>query len=305
MKLNTKQLVQFVFVVGCPRSGTTFLQSLIASHSSVHTVPETQFFNYLFPQKIPRKLYYFMPKYYSEYKPFRKILRRILGLTDRSFHLRMRKFFIEEIGRPELMSLLPKPPFSWNRDKNTINFLKILNKLAIEQDKSIFLEKTPNNLLFIEYIEKFIPNAKFIHLIRKGEDVVASLYQASPKWGFPISINGAIQRWKQSIDITISNLSKPNHTLVVYEKLLESPNKELAKICGFMGINFEAKMIEDYKKTSEKRLLTKPERLRTVDSKIPTQNTLNKFRQLFNEEEQKYIVNEINGVYDKVLRLKQ
>src|SRR5713226_3907199 len=36
--------LDLVFLVGSPRSGTTWLQGLIASHPAVHTGPETQFF---------------------------------------------------------------------------------------------------------------------------------------------------------------------------------------------------------------------------------------------------------------------
>ena len=33
-----------IFIVGCPRSGTTLLQSLLAAHPQIHSFPETHFF---------------------------------------------------------------------------------------------------------------------------------------------------------------------------------------------------------------------------------------------------------------------
>ena len=33
-----------VFIVGCPRSGTTLLQAMLASHETVYSFPETHFF---------------------------------------------------------------------------------------------------------------------------------------------------------------------------------------------------------------------------------------------------------------------
>ena len=35
--------MQPVFIVGCPRPGTTLLQALLASHPDVHSLPETHF----------------------------------------------------------------------------------------------------------------------------------------------------------------------------------------------------------------------------------------------------------------------
>ena len=36
-----------VFLVGCPRSGTTLLQSMLHAHPSIYSLPETKFFHVL------------------------------------------------------------------------------------------------------------------------------------------------------------------------------------------------------------------------------------------------------------------
>ncbi|MEL7003491.1 MAG: sulfotransferase, partial [Bacteroidota bacterium] len=40
-----------VFLVGCPRSGTTLLQSRLATHPCVESFPESFFYNYFVPSK--------------------------------------------------------------------------------------------------------------------------------------------------------------------------------------------------------------------------------------------------------------
>ena len=46
-----------IFVVGCPRSGTTLLQSLIAVHPDVASFPESKFFvRLVYPQSYRTKL---------------------------------------------------------------------------------------------------------------------------------------------------------------------------------------------------------------------------------------------------------
>ena len=38
---------QRIFLVGCPRSGTTLLQSLLAAHPDITSFPESHFFRHL------------------------------------------------------------------------------------------------------------------------------------------------------------------------------------------------------------------------------------------------------------------
>ncbi|MGL4503377.1 MAG: sulfotransferase family protein, partial [Planktothrix sp.] len=38
-----------IFLVGCPRSGTTLLQSLLAAHPQIASFPESHFFQSLAP----------------------------------------------------------------------------------------------------------------------------------------------------------------------------------------------------------------------------------------------------------------
>src|SRR5271167_4804558 len=48
----TPEIAGRLFVVGCPRSGTTLLQSLLAAHPSVHSFPETAVFGRLLKTNI-------------------------------------------------------------------------------------------------------------------------------------------------------------------------------------------------------------------------------------------------------------
>ncbi|NJL67494.1 MAG: sulfotransferase [Microcoleus sp. SM1_3_4] len=63
-----------IFLVGCPRSGTTILQSLLASHPEIISFPESKFFHYLLYDKFADKL-----------------------------SSRMEAFFQDEIDRPEFL----------------------------------------------------------------------------------------------------------------------------------------------------------------------------------------------------------
>ena len=48
-------------------------------------------------------------------------------------------------------------------------------KSVIEQGRQRLLEKTPSNALRMEFVERVLPNCKFIHIIRNGVDSVLSI----------------------------------------------------------------------------------------------------------------------------------
>ena len=50
-----------IYIVGCPRSGTTLLQSMVAAHPLLTSYPETHFWDYT----IPKNRYLRFPKIYS------------------------------------------------------------------------------------------------------------------------------------------------------------------------------------------------------------------------------------------------
>ena len=149
MSIATKQRI---FVVGCPRSGTTLLQSLLAAHSDVASFPESHLFSSLVADR---------------------------GKLRSTFNIASRKArpqfdtFLRELQREDLNQYLPK--FSFLVRQYSHAFIRILDILSEEQGKDIWIEKTPRHLHCIDQIEKLLPEPQFIHIIRSGKDVVASL----------------------------------------------------------------------------------------------------------------------------------
>lgn len=255
-----------IFLVGAPRSGTTMLQSLLASHPSLISFPETKFFHYLL------------------YEPL-----------SQSFPDRVKNFFIDEIKRPELLN-------NFSGDQSDLEkanwFIKILDNLAEEQDKSIWLEKTPEHLHFIDYLENLLPDALFIHILRNGIDVIASMYEASRKspeaWGGRWDLDFCIKRWQEAISISNQYVEKDNHILIKYEQILENPKRSLSKICKFIQIDFDNLMLINYKKTARKLSLKAPWH-QGIDRDIQTSETP-KYKKIFNEDEIEYILQKLKPV---------
>jgi len=263
-----------IFLVGCPRSGTTLLQSLLAAHPKIASFPESKFFQFLVPEYEPRRL--------------------ALGIASRRIRPQLKKFF-DEVGHPEMLEQFPKTAFIGQYARK---FIKILDFLTEEQGKSMWLEKSPQHVFYLEYIEKFVRGAKVIHLLRSGADVVASLYEVTQK--YPKSWGGAswdidlcLERWIRAVNLSLRYLDQPNHFIVRYEQLLEDPRVVLRQLCEFIGVEWDETILTNYSVVSER--LTLGQGGRSVSPVIPNANS-QKFYQLFDATQRQYILNQLSEV---------
>jgi hypothetical protein len=177
----------------------------------------------------------------------------------------------------------------------TQQFFKTLSILAAEQGKHIVLEKTPQHIFYLEPITHYFPNSKIIHLIRNGQDVVASLYEAThhfPQyWDGVWGLDKCIDWWNKSIQISQQYARHPNHILIRYEQLLEDTETVLQNLCQFLQLNYHPEMIHNYGKASQSLILEVAGR-RVNCSQIKSSNS-DKFYKIFTEEQQNYILSNL------------
>ena len=266
-----------LFIVGCPRSGTTLLQSLLAAHPKIASFPETHFFSSLVPSR-----------------PWFRALGT--GIASRRARARLEQY-LDQINAQEMKTLLPKNALFMHRYCQA--FVSVLDKLTLRQGKICWIEKTPGHLHFIKYIEKLVLDSKFIHIIRAGENVVSSLYKVTHEhpegWGGPRSLDQCINRWISDTKISRSHLHKPNHTLVRYELLVEFTEKVLTEICRFIGVKYDKKMLKDYQVAANQVVLGDEPWKASVEKPIGKIDA-NKFYGLFDEDQRLYILERLKEV---------
>jgi len=205
--------------------------------------------------------------------------------------------FLAIIGHKEMK---PRVPFEKKMMKDHVAAFKIiLDSLTLEQGKKIWIEKTPRHLHYIKYIEKFIPKAKFIHIIRKGPHVIASLYEVTHKfpeeWGGERAIDNCIDRWINDIKISRNYLSNKNHIFVKYEELIKNTELVVKHICNYLRINFESDMLTKYKEESEDLIQENEIWKSNVICNIKKRNS-RKFHTIFNDEQRAYINTKVKGI---------
>lgn len=271
-----------IFIVGCPRSGTTLLQSLLAAHPQIASFPESHFFESLAPANP---------------------LIRGLGIGLASGHRAKSQFkqFLRIIHREKMEEYLPSFPLFMSQYAST--FVQVLDTLTDEQGKNLWIEKTPGHLRRIELIEKLVKEAKFIHIVRNGADSVASLYQVSQKysqWGGARNIDECILRWTEDVEITRNYLPKENHTLVRYEELVANTQEAISDICTFLKVPFEPVMLQEYGNAAQKVVRQDESWKKYVGEPIKNVNG-RKLYQLFDEKQREYILEQVAKVDIKKL----
>jgi Sulfotransferase family len=146
---NPEELIagkRILFLVGGPRSGTTWLQLLLSRSPRIATANETHLFTA------------YTPSLFSAWKHHQRNMRS-LGL-----HNLMRE--------DEYFVLVKRFVCS------------VMARIAERNPQAdIILEKTPDHVLYWQSILKTFPNAWFLHVVRDPRSVVSSLCAAGAGWG--------------------------------------------------------------------------------------------------------------------------
>lgn len=120
------------------------------------------------------------------------------------------------------------------------------------ESKQRWVEKTPNNVRAIGPILTWFPNARFIHIIRDGRDVVCSL-RHHPKEhlihgrvvpsGRVNPIEKTAARWRDDTADGLAYTTHPRVLEVRYEAMVSDPASAFAEVCGFIGERFYPEML--------------------------------------------------------------
>lgn len=209
-----------IFVLGCPRSGTTLLYHMLLStdHFAIYRA-ETQVFDMIAPRFGNLRTA----------RARRRLANAWIGswLFERSGLDRegLRKRIVDDC-------------------RNGGDFLRlVMQSVAAKQGVSRWADCTPNHLLHIPEIKRTIPEARVIHIIRDGRDVALSLAKAN--WARPLPwrkghvLEAAAAYWDWIVGRGRAYGKKiaPDYIEVSFERLVTEPRDTLASLNSFVGVN--------------------------------------------------------------------
>jgi hypothetical protein len=93
-----------------------------------------------------------------------------------------------------------------------------------------------------ERLLRLWPDVRYVHLVRDGRDVTRSCIGMG--WAFDVW-HGA-ERWiaaERTWDALAERLPEGQRLDVVYEELLADPERELGRICAFLGLEYDPAML--------------------------------------------------------------
>jgi len=207
-----------VFVLGCPRSGTTVLYHMLLSAGNFAVYrAESNVLNLLAPK--------FGKLSSAENR------RRLLDSWLRSKMFRVSGLDAHEIEQKIM-----------NECRTKVDFLRItMEETARKQGVERWADCTPEHLLHIPEIQKELPGAYVIHIIRDGRDVALSY--AKQKWTYPLpwdkrdhlAVAGMYWEWMVGRGREYGRRMGANYCEVRFEDLVGSPRDTLSRLSKFIG----------------------------------------------------------------------
>ncbi len=129
---------------------------------------------------------------------------------------------------------------------------------AEREGKRRYGDKTPGYVQEMPRLQRVLPEARFIHIIRDGRDV--SLSHLRMNWG-PETYAESARLWRNRIRKARKQAPQIEHyTEIHFEDLVSDTEGVLRKVCEFVELEFDPAML-DYHERAEGRLAEKAREL--------------------------------------------
>jgi hypothetical protein len=213
------------FIVGVGRSGTTLLRMMLDSHPELSIPPETNF--------------------------FRALRKGLPGQRD------PRGFFLKTVAVAQQRSDFGFTTAELERRVRAIQPFDLASALralyllyASRFGKKRWGDKTPTNLPEMEMIQRVLPEARFIHVVRDGRDVALSLKEV---WFGPDTFRECAEAWVWAIEQARRQRPALRHYVEVrFETLVREPETTLREVCGFLDLPWAPSMLAYHQRAAER-----------------------------------------------------
>jgi Sulfotransferase family len=223
----------YVFIVGCPRSGTTLLHRLVDAHPQIAIIHQSRF----------------IPNFFERRRGLTPEGLVTTKLVDRLLEAHGVKNL--ETSRELLESLVEaEGPVSYS------TFVSgVFDLYGKGHGKRLVGDKTPAYVRRINTLHSLWPKAKFVHIIRDGRDVCMSILN----WRKADHALGRFSTWREDQVSTAAlwwewhvrlgredgqSLAPKLYHEVRYEELVSRPVKECETLCDFLGIPYDEAMLK-------------------------------------------------------------
>lgn len=158
---------------------------------------------------------------------------------------------------------VPQLQAAYDKSQSRAEFIEQFAEICLAREgKPRWAEKTPRNVLQLDYLFARFPEARFVHVLRDGRDVACSL-RTHPRHRV---VNGQIlpvntwkpmercaKRWRDSMLAVKPHWSNPRLTTVRYESLVADPRATIVGLLEFLGEPWDDAVLAHHKAESNFR----------------------------------------------------
>jgi hypothetical protein len=213
-----------IFIGGCERSGTTMLGAMLGGHSQCVCVPESQFIDHQLARA----------DFHPDSVEPRRVLANILSNPRYRLlwhhQLDLATVDVQKIGSTYAQVLC------W--------LVHTYGRKVGKANTPVWIDHTPTNFRRDLMLLRMFPDARFIHLVRDGRGVAASVIPLD--WG-PNNIVHAAEFWMARCAFGLAaevELGLERVLRIRYEDVLADPERTLRRVATFAGLEYEPAMIE-------------------------------------------------------------
>jgi hypothetical protein len=213
-----------IFLVGCPRSGTTLLSSMLHAHPRLAFPPETRF---LLPAYESRDAFGDLSVRANRVR----LGQRITGRGSRFRDLGLDRTAV-------VNAIADGPPTLGSA------FGVVWQEFARSRGKVRWGEKRPAYWRYMDVVSQLFPDAQFVHLVRDPRACVASLLRVHWTEG---GVEDAAAVWvlaEREIHRFADRAGPETYHALRYEALLADPARALGGLCAFLGEEFDSSMLD-------------------------------------------------------------
>ena len=208
------------FVVGCGRSGTTLMKSMLNAHPQIYLPHETSFFT--------------------------GVSRGSFGTdattVDEKIELMISKWWLADmrLSKESIRKHLGQQEGSWRN-----LFIAMMASLANDQAFRCFGEKTVNHVEYADELLNAYPSCRMIQVLRDPRAAFAS-FRAAPIGSNEVS--QFVKDWTMAAEVDERLNANPRYHRVQFEHLILEPERIARSLCEFLKIEFDPGMMEFHKR---------------------------------------------------------
>ena len=213
-----------MFVVGVARSGTTLLRWMLEEHPRIAIPIESHWI-----VELARRRRRWSPKRQEE------VLAEVLS------NPKYRRWWMSE---HEVRTAVRDQPSSYSG-----LVAAVFSVYAARRGKPRWGDKTPWYVRHLELLDELFPNAVFVHIIRDGRDVAASLAEMGERR----SIAGAANYWRVAVNDARSaglRIGPGRYCEIRLEDLIARPDATLRRVCTALGETYTPQMLSYTRRAS-------------------------------------------------------